>query len=296
MNQKRIIKLINWAKNYLAKKGFIDSREVAESIAEYILGKRKIDLYLEPDLSIEKEKEELFKRYVRCYARGVPLAYIIGEQYFLGEKFLIRPGVFIPRPETELLVEKAVEFLNKRENHPHPLKVVDLGTGSGNIAVSIAKRIENVIIYATDISSLALKVAKENASLHRVEKKIVFVMGDLFSPLENYHLEGKIDLIVSNPPYVEKGAFKSLPSQVKKEPRFALEAGEDGLFFHRKIILSSPRWLSPGGALILEVGYNQAEKVEKIACEIEDYRKSLKIFKDLSGIPRIIKMKKILQN
>lgn len=289
---RNIKELIRWARDYLALRRVQNPQVVAELIAEEITGRKRYHFYLKPEVCISKKQEALFKKNIRRCGRRIPFAYITGKQYFMGDSFLIRPGVFIPRPETEVLVEKAVQFVKNTSKPPPepPLKVIDIGTGSGNIAISIAKRIKNSFIYATDISALALRVAKENAQFHGVSQRISLFLGDIFSALKQEELKGKVDLIISNPPYIEKRKMRYLPEEVKKEPDFALNGGERGLDFYQKIIPASFQWLKKNGALMLEVGYNQAEEVGEIIAR--EYAHSPQIFSDLDGIARVISIQK----
>lgn len=282
----KIRDLINWATHYLENKKVDSPRLTAELIAEKITGKNRIHLYIDPQIPLEKEKVFLFKKEIRRRGRRVPLTYITGEQDFMGYRFLILPGVYIPRPETEIVVEKCIDILKGIENHFSYLTVVDIGTGSGNIAISIAKNIKSACIYAIDISSLAIKVARCNAQNNRVSSQIEFLLGDLFSPLESRNLKNKVDLIVSNPPYVERKQMRFLPPEVKKEPDFALDGGEDGLDFYRRIIPESSKWLRKKGGLVLEIGYNQAEEVKKII--EENSFDPPHIINDLNGYPRVV--------
>ena len=286
---------MKWASNYLTLKKVKNPYLVAEIIAEYTTRKQRINLYLEPNLYLTREKESLFKKNIRKCGRKIPLAYVTGEQYFMEHRFLIKPGVFIPRPETEVLMEKALQFLEgiKKKNCQQPIIVTDIGTGSGNIAISIAKQIKNTFIYATDVSELALAVAKDNAQAHGVYQRINFLLGSLFSPLKDKKLEKKIDLVISNPPYVEKEQIRYLPKEVKKEPDFALDGGKNGLIFYEKIIPTSPQWLKKNGALMLEIGYNQSEKIKQIIHKLKEYQGSSQIFYDLANNPRVASVQKI---
>lgn len=259
----------------------------AELIAEKIAGKPRIYLYLEPHLSFSEEEVALFKRKIRRRGERIPLAYIIGEQYFMGYRFFISPGVYIPRPETEILVEEACKILQQQRKFTSSLTVVDIGTGSGNIAISIAKKIENARIYAVDISPLALRIAQINARFNKTARRIDFLLGDLFSPLKK-NLRGKVDLIVSNPPYVDRKKMSSLPPEVKKEPLVALDGGKEGLSFYKRIIPQSSLWLKKGGWLMLEIGYNQSKEVIRIVTREGRCLNSPRIIHDLDGNPRII--------
>ncbi|RLE13728.1 peptide chain release factor N(5)-glutamine methyltransferase [Candidatus Aerophobetes bacterium] len=279
--------LIKWATCYLKSKKIDSPRLTAELIAEKIIGRKRVWFYIGSEISVDKKKASLFKREIRRRARGVPLAYITGEQQFMGYKFFIPPGVYIPRADTEVVVEKCIEILNRIANHHSPI-VIDLGTGSGSIAVSIAKKIKNAFVYAIDISSLAIKVAKYNAKSNKVQKRIEFLLGDLFLPLEFKNLENRVDLIVSNPPYIERKQMRFLPPEVKKEPDFALNGGKEGLNFYKRIIPESLKWLKKGGNLVLEIGYNQADKVKKIVETKKNLFTPVQIINDLNGNPRVV--------
>lgn len=272
-------------------------RLAAELIAGKITGKDRIDLYLEPRITLTEDEYVEFRKKIKERGRGVPLAYITGESYFMGYRFLTPPGVYIPRPETEILVEKALQILEKLTKRcSHRLKVIDIGTGTGNIAISIAKQMWKVYVYAVDISSFALKVAGTNARIHGVNHKIKFLSGDIFAPLSQQDLKGKTDLIISNPPYVYTGMIRFLPREVRKEPVIALDGGKDGLNFYRKIVSESVFWLKEGGYLLLEIGYNQTEGTRKI---IQEHRKSWsnpEIISDLNKNPRLLIVQKVSED
>jgi len=187
-----------------------------------------------------------------------------------------------PRPETELLVEKVLEFVPADFTG----KILDIGTGSGNIAISLTKYFPFCRIVALDISGSALRVAAKNAERHGVSDRVKFVKSDLFSNIGAS--EGLYDIMISNPPYVSLEDLSSLPGGVKDEPYSALYGGRDGLDFYRRITRQSPRFLKRGGTLFLEIGYNQAQEVKNII-ENEKSFGSIEIFKDYSGIDRIVK-------
>ena len=203
--------------------------------------------------------------------------------------FKVNREVLIPRPETELLVEEAV---NSVCSGIKDVTVLDLCTGSGCIAICIAKEIKErggLKVYAVDISGGAIAIARKNAERHRVEEKITFLVGDLFSVIKPLGLEGKIDLIVSNPPYVSKEAMERLQPEIKGyEPVLALYGGEDGLDFYRRIIREVPRYLKQQGGLIMEIGFNQARHVRNLF-EKEKVFSRIEVRRDLAGIERIIK-------
>jgi release factor glutamine methyltransferase len=210
-----------------------------------------------------------------------PVQYITGQTTFCGLDFLVNEDVLIPRPETELLVDTVTEIINEQRttnNEQRNLRILDLGTGSGNIAVALmvrllltinpeqakraeglTKRISNCKMVASDISRSALRVARINSERHGVSGRIEFIESDLFEKIE-----GKFDIIVSNPPYIANDEFKTLQKEVLMEPRMALDGGEDGVDFYRKIISAAPRYLKSGGVLVMEIGYGQKAAIAEI--------------------------------
>jgi len=210
----------------------------------------------------------------------MPLAYVIEEKEFWSIPFKVFPGVLIPRPETELLVEKVIELSSGRKE-----LIADIGTGAGNIAVSLAKELPKAEIVATDVSQEALDAAEMNAALQKIAF-ITFVKGSLFEPLEELQLQEKCDFVVSNPPYVSENEWWSLQEEiVKHEPKMALVAGEGGLEFIEKLIEGAPTFLKPGGYLCFEIGFGQREKVLPLFGDKWD---DPQCFDDPSGIPRLI--------
>jgi release factor glutamine methyltransferase len=212
--------------------------------------------------------------------KGIPLAYVLGEKEFWSLRFEVAPGVLIPRPETELLVEKVIGLSSKREE-----LIADIGTGAGNISVAMAKELPKAKIVATDISHQALQLAQENAWMHKIST-ITFEKGRLFVPLEKLGLQKKCDFIVSNPPYVSEKEWQTLPEEIKNhEPKRALVPGESGLEVLEKLINQAPEYLKPGGYLCLEMGWGQKEKV--LSFFGDDWRDP-RSFSDLNGIPRVV--------
>ncbi len=186
---------------------------------------------------------------------GEPIQYVLGKQEFYGLEFHVDENVLIPRPETELLVEEVIKLLPDRK-----ARLIDLGTGSGAIAISVANAIDDIKITAIDISQKALTIAKKNAALNKVFEKIEFCESDLFSKIEGENYDG----IVSNPPYVTSLEMNSLEKNVKREPFIALYGGEDGLYFYKKIAGEGYKLLRPGGFLALEIGFKQGESVKRL--------------------------------
>jgi len=278
------LEILNRAVEKLRSEGIDRPRTNAELLLGAVLDAKKIDLYLNRDRILTPQQVEKFDQLIQERISGEPLQYIIGSTEFFGLEFKVNQNVLIPRPETETLVETVIEHL-KDCSQP---KIIDLGTGSGAIAISLAKNLKSSFVFATDVSSEVLKVAKENARRHQVDDRIDFLCGDLFEPLRNKNLKGKIDCVVSNPPYVSKDEFDHLPKEVKDyEPIVALRTDEEGPSFHKKIIEGSPDFLKEGGMLALEVGLGQANKVADLVRDCGDF-KNTEIKKDLGGIDRIV--------
>lgn len=188
-----------------------------------------------------------------------PIQYIMGKTEFCGLEFIVNEDVFIPRPETEVLVQTALDLSYELRVMSYELRILDLCTGSGNIAIALTKNIRNCKIVASDISEEALAVAKKNAAFNGVLKRIEFINSDLFSKLE-----GKFDIVVSNPPYVARYEFETLDKEVLTEPRIAIDGGPDGLDFYGRIAQDAPRFLKNGGYLIMEIGFGQAHPIKEI--------------------------------
>jgi release factor glutamine methyltransferase len=254
------------------------------------LGREEFYTHLHDPLK-EREKETLEKMIQRRIS-GEPLQYILEHQEFWSIDFKVDPRVLIPRPETELLVEQCLSILSKNSLRGTP-SVLEIGTGSGAIAIALAKEVKNIFLVATDISRDALVLAKENAEAAGVQHQIEFVNSDLFDPLCPSKGRKPFDLILSNPPYIVRPEIGSLAKEVRDyEPTIALDGGEDGLEFYRRIISGAPFYLREGGWLLLEIGQGQSEK---IAEQIKRSGVFLKpqILPDLSGIERVVKAQKI---
>jgi release factor glutamine methyltransferase len=212
-----------------------------------------------------------------------PLQYIIGKEKFFGMDFIVNEGVFIPRPETEILVQTAIEVIESARAVKGALRILDLCTGSGCIAISLTKNAQECKILASDISEEALVVARENASINGVSDRISFIKSDLFKDIK-----GKFDIIVSNPPYVARHEFDTLQKEVLKEPRIALDGGNDGLDFYRNIFREAPAYLNDGGHLIAEIGYGQRQGVRDIIEGIKGFQ-LIDVREDQYSIDRVIK-------
>lgn len=269
-------------------KGIINSEREAEILLSYFLKMNRSKMYLNGDRELKNKEKLQLEDMIEKRIEKIPLQYITKYQEFMGMNFLVEKGVLIPRPETEILVEEVIKRL-KNFKYSNNLKVVDLGTGTGIIAVSIAKFIEDVIIYATDISKNSLQIALKNAQKHDCKDKIIFLQGDLFEPFIGRIGKNSLDGIISNPPYINSYDFKSLSPEVKNnEPKIALFGGIDGLGYYRKIIKKSPQYLKKNGFLALEVGLNQSKMVEELILKENNFNQDIEIIKDYLGIERVV--------
>ena len=211
-----------------------------------------------------------------------PLQYIIGKASFLGLEFKVTEDVLIPRPETEVLVYTVIDIVHDSRFTIHDSRILDLGTGSGCIAISLTKNLADCKIIASDISDKALDVARENAAMNGVSGRIEFIKSDLFDDIK-----GKFDIIASNPPYISRPEFTALQKEVLMEPRVALDGGDDGLSFYRKIAVKAPEHLKKGGYLVMEIGFGQAPLIKEIIRGIEGFE-VLAVKEDQYEVDRII--------
>lgn len=270
-----IKQLQEYAINKLKQAGVEEPILKTKLLVAYVLDKTKEYLLIHQDEEIDKEIVETFNNALEKLSNRIPLAYIMHSQEFMRMKFYVDENVLIPRQDTEVLVEKVMKTC--KENS----KILDMCTGSGAIAISLAKYIPQSSVTASDISIEALKIAKRNANSNNV--KVSFIESDLFENIE----EKEWDVIVSNPPYIETDVIKSLQQEVQMEPIIALDGGVDGLDFYRKIITDASSYLIKGGILALEIGYNQAEKVTELLKENRKYSE-IEVIKDLAGNDRVI--------
>ncbi|MFH1939448.1 MAG: peptide chain release factor N(5)-glutamine methyltransferase [bacterium] len=269
-------------------KGIINSEREAEILLSYSLEMSRSEIYLNSDRVLKDIEKTQLEKKIQKRIEKIPLQYITKHQEFMGMDFLVEKGVLIPRPETEILVEEVIKKL-KNYKCSNNLEVADLGTGTGIIAVSIAKFIEDIIIYATDISKISLQTALKNAQKHACKDKIIFLQGDLFEPFIGRIKKNSLDVIISNPPYIDSYDFKLLPPEIKdNEPKIALSGGIDGLDYYRKIIRKSPQYLKKNGFIALEVGLNQSKIVKELIIRENNFYQNIEIIKDYLGIERVV--------
>jgi release factor glutamine methyltransferase len=290
-----VFEALNWATRYLRDHAIENPRLNAELLLARTLNLSKEGLYVHLQDPLGKEEERVLEEWIQRRVSGEPLQYILGRQEFWSIDLNVDPRVLIPRPETELLVEQALSVLSKLPSEK-ACSVLELGTGSGAVSIALARETGAVSWVATDISREALLLARRNAERAGVSEKIVFVQGDLFSPFR-FLGEGKgFDLILSNPPYIVRSEMIGLAREVKDfEPALALDGGEDGFVFHRKIVFQSSKYLRRGGWLLLEVGQGQAPGVSEMM-EADGSFDTVGRIQDLSGIERVVKGRKKIEN
>ncbi len=306
MDTWTIQKLLNWVIEYFTNKGIDFPRLNAEILLSYVLDLKRIELYTQFDKLVSREQLDKLRDLVKRAGEHEPVAYLTGKTEFYSLQFEISPDCMIPRPETELLVERSVEFLRKRpirNSTMYEIKqkgeisngassgaqfVCDLCTGCGCIAVAIAKNFPHARIIATDISDAALRVAAANVEKYQLKNRIKLLQGDLFEPIMPQLDVDKFDLIVCNPPYVSRAEFEKLDKNVKDyEPRVALLAGEDGLDIYRRIFEKVDQFLKSDAALMLEIGYTQGQAVKEMLEQTSIFA-DIKVEKDFNKNDRIV--------
>jgi release factor glutamine methyltransferase len=280
-----IMELIARAAAYLRENGVIKPRLNAELLLAHTTGRTRAELYAYPEKPIPSPCKDGFIAAVRRRAAHEPLQYITGAKGFRYLELEVDGRALIPRPETEMLVERAVQILRAAQGHP---LVVDMGTGSGCIALSLVGECPAAVVYATDISADALALARGNARRLALDGLVSFHLGDLCDALEK-ELAGRIDLIVCNPPYVRESDFPSLPLEVREhEPYISLVAGPEGTEVHRRLMEQAPSWLAPSGCLLMEGGEDQVDGLARTANKL-GYG-AVEVHPDLNGRPRILEM------
>jgi len=262
----------------------------AELLFTDLLKCNRIDLYSDRPPAPNKSQLRLISSALKRRAKGEPLQYILGKQEFMGFEFKVNPGVVIPRPETEILVEGILDLSSQIRRQDSSQKILDIGTGSGCIAISLARLLPGSSITAIDISAQALLVARSNARENGVYQRVEFIRSDLFT--DQAIKNRRYDIVVSNPPYIESGEIDNLAPEIGFEPRIGLDGGKDGLDFYRRIIAGSLNHLQTGGFLALEIGLNQRRSVESILKKKKDFS-VYKIIRDYNDIERIIIAQKV---
>jgi release factor glutamine methyltransferase len=278
-------RLLEWTRGYLAEKGHDEPRLSAELLLAHALDCRKIELYTRYELTPTVEQIDAFRSLVRRAASHEPIAYLVGHKEFFSLDFEVTSAVLIPRPESELLVEQALEHC-KRLDKPR-FDVLDIGTGSGCLALAIAKLLPAAYVVATDVSGDALEIAGRNVSRHNLNERIRLLEADGLLLPSDAVPAGGFDVIVSNPPYIADGDVAGLPANIREyEPRIALAGGADGLDLVRRIASDGLRMLAVDGRCIVEAATGQDERVVELFAS-NGWRHE-KTVRDLGGVPRTI--------
>jgi release factor glutamine methyltransferase len=289
LEQVTIIESINRAASLFAAADIANARLDAEVLLSHIIKRDRGWLITRREEVLGEDDQRRFDALVLRRAKREPLQHLIGNQEFWGREFLVTPDTLIPRPETEFIIEAALDLVHDRNEM---VRIIDLCTGTGCLAISLAKELAGARVIATDTSEKALAVARENARRHDVAGRIRFFSGDLFGPLEELDIRGQVDIIVANPPYVRAGDLPALQPEVKDfEPAVALIAGPEGTEIHQRIISTASLFLKKHGTLIMEMGMGQAEALLRMVNAAGVYDKP-GIQKDLAGIERVIMARK----
>lgn len=301
-----VLKIIQWTTEYLKGKGVENPRLDSEVLLSNLLNLDRVGLYLNFDRPLTREELASFREMVKRRGAREPLQYITGCQEFWSLDFKVTPDVLIPRSETEMLVEEALKAVRREPlavsgekpdirltAHSSRLTILDLCTGSGCIAISLAKELKDAVVYAIDDSEAALTIATENAKRHGVQDRVFFLHGDLYGALTSHvSRPTSFALIVSNPPYIKSGDIPNIQPEVRDyEPRIAVDGGPDGLDFYRRIVAGASDYLSPEGWLMLEIGEGQASAVSEMIGKT-GFFDPISAVKDLAGIERVVKAEK----
>lgn len=287
MSKWTLTEVLVAAKEYLAKQKLTSPQLEAELLLAHSLELTRVELYVQYDRPLKEEEREKFKRVLKERCAGKPLQYITGNQAFRRLNLRVGDGVFIPRPETELLVEKVIDEIGfAAASSNSRLMLLDLGAGAGTICLALAEELEDADIWAVDISEKSLAVAEANAIAHGLENKVTFICGDLFSALPRTPAM-KFDAIVANPPYIPSAQIDTLQAEVKNhEPREALDGGATGMDFYRRITERASQYLEDRGLIAFEVGIDQSVLVSDLL--VDSGFPSIDTYEDYNGIKRVI--------
>lgn len=283
-----LARLIRKGVNLLSAAGIDHAEQETFWILEFAFDTSRLLFHLDGQRKVIPEEWSRAMTLLERRADREPLQHILGTQEFCGLEFEVGPEVFIPRPETELVVEEVRRHCLSQSSS----LIADIGTGSGCIAVALVQTLPTAKVYAMDLSERALTYARRNAIRHAASERVTYLEGDLFQPLRGLGLEGKLAVVVSNPPYIADGDVASLSPEVRDyEPRLALTGGPDGLTFYRRLLPAALEFLEPGGLLVLELGQGQAEPVRRMALDLCQYG-SIRIVTDQAGIERVMCLEK----
>jgi release factor glutamine methyltransferase len=276
---------ITWATLTLTNLDIPSARLDAEVLLADVLGWNRARLYARPEYVLRESGRQAFQVSIQRRSSREPVAYIVGHREFYGLGFAVDPRVLIPRPETELLVERAIKAIRVFEVQTDKLQLVDIGTGSGAVAVSLAVNLSGANVYAIDASRGAMEVAELNAARHQVSSRVQLLLGDLCGPLPE-----RVHVIVANLPYIPSGQLASLmPEVVEHEPLAALDGGADGLTYIRRLLEEAAPWLLPSGVILLEIGADQGRRVVNLAAQFYPQAR-VELFQDYGGLDRVVQV------
>ncbi|HEX2867586.1 MAG TPA: peptide chain release factor N(5)-glutamine methyltransferase [Ignavibacteriales bacterium] len=276
-----VLEAIRLTTEFFEKKGIESPRTNAEILLAHILKCKRLDLYLAFDKPLKEDEVLQYREYLKRRAANEPLQYIIGEVEFYGMPFKVNPSVLIPRQETEILIDVIINTLDKTK----PYSILDIGTGTGNIPVVLAKHFPESHLFTIDVSDEAISLAKENAELNHLEEKVTFIKGDILD--KNLSLGQTFDVIVSNPPYVSLDQYKDLQPEITRfEPKNAVTDNADGYTFYRTISIRAMELLNGGGRLFFEAGQGQSVTVSELM-KAAGF-KNVTVKKDYLNIERVI--------
>ena len=288
--QWKLLELLNWSAARLCDGGINDARLNAEQLLAHVLSVNRIDLYLDFERPLTAEEIKHFVSLLQRRLEHEPLQYILGYAEFMSLRFRVSPDVLIPRPETEILVENTITRVNKVFGTESEVKCLDIGTGCGNIAISLAYYLKDLRVWAIDISEAALAVAKTNAELNGVANRINFLQLDATKNDFVRQIGHRFDVLVSNPPYISKAEYRTLPPEIQRfEPKIELDGGTDGLRFYRTLRPNITALLKQKSLALIEVGADQAKKVIEIFTNMIKAR----TLQDLAGRERVIIISKV---
>ena len=274
-------RLLDWTTKFLGQKGSESPRLDTEVLLAHALGCKRIDLYTRHTEEAPEQARQKFRELVRQRVEGCPVAYLVGRKEFFSLEFEVNRAVLIPRPDTECVVDECLR-LAKGVAEP---RILDIGTGSGCLAVAVARHHKTAKVTAVDISPEALAVASSNAGRNRIGERIRFLQGDLYGPLPSGE---RFDFILSNPPYIPRDDLDKLPAGVRDyEPRLALDGGPDGFAVFDRLVAEAPAWLNPGGYLLIEIGSPQEAPARERIGRNSGYELAKTVL-DGSGHPRVL--------
>ena len=280
-----VARLLSWTQEYFQRQGLESGRLCAEILLAHAMQCERIRLYTRHEEQPPQDVRDRFRTLVRDAAAGKPIAYLTGEKEFFSLAFEVTPDVLIPRPETEILVERTISLARRTPDAVR--SILDIGTGSGCIAISLAHELEETRVAAGDVSDAALVIAKRNAERHHVAERIDFRAGDLFTPWYDTNGDPLVfDVIVSNPPYIATVDAPVEDSVKDFEPHAALFAGTDGLDLIRRLLVKAPRHLTPGGHLLMEMAFDQADAVRQLVRA--PYYKDVVTYRDAANHERVL--------